>query len=217
MYDKANQLYHNKQFTEAIDLYNQLLEDGYQHDALYYNLGNAYYRNNQFGMAIWGYKKAIQISNRKNYRDNLTLAERKTGVIKSNQGTIFFIRWWHNIRTLFSANVWAMGSLFCLILSCIILIVRRWKSYERRMTPAVYFLWVLGVLGMLFSLSTVYHKKKAIVVGHSTTFITSDHRHSLQLTEGLEVVLGKRVGVRCMIVLPDGTEGWVEAKSIRSL
>lgn len=217
MYDKANQLYHNKQYTEAVDLYNQLLQDGYLHDAIYYNLGNAYYRSNKIGLAIWGYKKALQLSNRKNYRDNLTLAEKKAGVMRSNQGTIFFIRWWHNLRALLSANVWAILSLCLFSIVFLLLIFGRWKGTGYRYQPVIVSCLVLSLVCMTLALSSVYHKKKAIIIESSIRFSSLQHRSYGELTEGLEVILVKTEGKRCLIVLPDGREGWVDLRSIKSL
>ena len=77
MYVKANQLYHNKDYDSAARLYQQMLNDGYCSPDLYYNAGNAYYRTNQVGLAIWCYKKAIQIHPEKNYIDNLALANKR--------------------------------------------------------------------------------------------------------------------------------------------
>ena len=59
MFEKANQLYHNKNYDSASVLYQQMIQDGYCHPALYYNAGNAYYRTNQIGMAVWCFKKAL--------------------------------------------------------------------------------------------------------------------------------------------------------------
>lgn len=70
MFDKANQLYHNKNYDSAAKLYQQMIDDGYCSSDLFYNTGNAYYRLNKIGLAIWCYEKAITIQPEKLYRES---------------------------------------------------------------------------------------------------------------------------------------------------
>jgi tetratricopeptide (TPR) repeat protein len=52
--------YHYKQgqFVDAIREYESILSSGLESGNLYYNLGNAYYKNNQLGKALVNYKRA---------------------------------------------------------------------------------------------------------------------------------------------------------------
>lgn len=57
----GNEAYAQGEYEEAIAAYRDVLEAGYVSGALYYNLGNAYYRAGQVGQAIRYYEKARQL------------------------------------------------------------------------------------------------------------------------------------------------------------
>ena len=52
LFDEANKLYQQNQFTEAQVLYDSLVSSGYQHAETFYNLGNVHYRLGNVGLAI---------------------------------------------------------------------------------------------------------------------------------------------------------------------
>ena len=60
----GNKHYSIQDYNGALDMYEKLLGQGYEHSDLYYNLGNAYYRQNQIGQSIWAYHKALKIEPR---------------------------------------------------------------------------------------------------------------------------------------------------------
>lgn len=55
---EASQAYKNHQFQQAADGYRRLIENGYENGAVYYNLGNAYFRLGDLGRAILSYERA---------------------------------------------------------------------------------------------------------------------------------------------------------------
>ena len=59
--DSANAAYAKNSFTEAIKLYTSILKSN-QSAAIYYNLGNAYYKSNNMAFAILNYERAKKIN-----------------------------------------------------------------------------------------------------------------------------------------------------------
>lgn len=55
---QARQAYDQGQYQEAIDLYQELLEEGYDNGELYFNLGNAAYKSGQLGEALAFFRRA---------------------------------------------------------------------------------------------------------------------------------------------------------------
>ena len=55
----ANKYYNSTKYLSAIDAYENILSEGWESSNLYYNLGNAYFRQNQIGQSIWAYHKAL--------------------------------------------------------------------------------------------------------------------------------------------------------------
>ncbi|MFQ5672400.1 MAG: SH3 domain-containing protein [Nitrospinales bacterium] len=58
---RANDLYLNKKYREAADLYERLIDRGFENGYLYYNLGNAYFRLHRPGRAILNYSRAKKL------------------------------------------------------------------------------------------------------------------------------------------------------------
>ncbi|MDR4496531.1 MAG: tetratricopeptide repeat protein [Candidatus Scalindua sp.] len=54
-----------EKFDNAVQLYNQLIESGFENGQIYYNLGNSYYRQGMPGKAIVAYRKAEKTLPRK--------------------------------------------------------------------------------------------------------------------------------------------------------
>ena len=57
-------VYNKSKYLESINIYESILTDGWESNNLYYNLGNAYFRQNMIGQAIWAYNKALKINPR---------------------------------------------------------------------------------------------------------------------------------------------------------
>ena len=60
----ANQLYEAGQFSQAAQAYQQIADQGLADSALYFNMGNAYYKQGDFGRAILNYRLAEQLAPR---------------------------------------------------------------------------------------------------------------------------------------------------------
>ncbi len=58
---QANTAYQNEDYETAIQKYMELISNDYLSADLYYNLGNAYYKTNEIGEAIWAYENAHKI------------------------------------------------------------------------------------------------------------------------------------------------------------
>lgn len=74
-FDAANRLYEQSKFSDAAAAYETLLKPGAASTALYFNLGNAYFKSGQVGRAISAYRRAEQLTPRDpDVRANLQFA-----------------------------------------------------------------------------------------------------------------------------------------------
>ena len=79
MIAQANQHYEASQFSEAAKIYQSLVDSGLDDGTLYYNLGNAYFKQEDWGNAILNYRRAQRITPRDpDIRANLILARAQT-------------------------------------------------------------------------------------------------------------------------------------------
>ena len=65
IFSNANKLYSESKYVEACNLYLQIIEHGSESAELYYNIGNCYYRTNDWANAIWFFEKKFTIKNKK--------------------------------------------------------------------------------------------------------------------------------------------------------
>lgn len=71
----TNSLYESGRYLEAALVYEQIIDQGYESGALYYNLGNAYFKQGDLGRAILSYRRAERLYPRDaDIRANLKIA-----------------------------------------------------------------------------------------------------------------------------------------------
>jgi tetratricopeptide (TPR) repeat protein len=61
-FDRANALYEQQAYDSAAYFYEKILESGATNSAVYFNLGNSYFRLKKVGLALLNYEKAHQLS-----------------------------------------------------------------------------------------------------------------------------------------------------------
>ena len=76
---EANAQYERGEYADAAQQYEALIDSGYEDATLYYNLGNAYFKNDDLGRAVLNYLRAEELSPRDtDIRANLDLARGRT-------------------------------------------------------------------------------------------------------------------------------------------
>ncbi|UCH82283.1 MAG: tetratricopeptide repeat protein, partial [Nitrospiraceae bacterium] len=58
---KANALYEDGKYDEAIEVYTSLIDQGRESGNLYYNIGNSYFKKGELGKAIVNYERANKL------------------------------------------------------------------------------------------------------------------------------------------------------------
>ena len=75
---QADSAYINKDYAQAIEIYESLLQDG-ESGEIYYNLGNAYFKQDELGRAILNYERALLLQpGNADVSANLDIARAKT-------------------------------------------------------------------------------------------------------------------------------------------
>ena len=77
--ESANNLYNTERYHEAAQSYERLVGLGYEDEDLYYNLGNAYYKQDDLGRAILNYMRARRLApNDEDIEANLIFVQEQT-------------------------------------------------------------------------------------------------------------------------------------------
>jgi tetratricopeptide (TPR) repeat protein len=221
----ANQLYLEKDYSKAAELYQQIITDGNENAFVYYNLGNCYYRMNKYGLAILYYEKAKLIEpDDESIKKNLIIANNK--IIDKIQPIqrVFFLKWIDAIIDGFSLNflTWLSINFFWLVfISLAIQILSRKIIYKKIMfiTSIVFF--ILFLIFSFFSYQS-YEKfqntKNGIVIVNSVYVKSSPDATSTDLFilhEGTKFEIIDKMSDWVKIKLVSGATGWVD-KSVYS-
>lgn len=79
LFDEATTAYNSGEYEKAIDLYTNILDNGEHSTAVYYNLGNSFYKLNKIAESIYYYEKALLLSpNDEEVKTNLSYAQNMT-------------------------------------------------------------------------------------------------------------------------------------------
>lgn len=64
MFSEAGKLYDQGRFTEAAEVYEELLKEGWRASEIYFNLGNAYFKGGRLANAVLNYRRAWYLAPR---------------------------------------------------------------------------------------------------------------------------------------------------------
>lgn len=224
---KANEHYTKEEYQKAIDGYNQILMAGIESPELYYNLGNAYYKTNQFTLAILNYERAKLLApDDEDIEFNLLVANQK--VVDSIQELpgIFIVRWWNSLINSQSTDSWAVLSItgFILFLTLVGLYFFAKSGDVKRVSFwAGCFLIVFTILSWSFAArqkSRLVNHSFAIVMQPTVTIKSSPSEKGTNLFvihEGLKVRITDKLGDWLEIRLADGNKGWLLIESIERI
>ena len=109
LFSDANQLYSDGNYAEAAKAYEEIITEQ-PNSEVYYNLGNAYFKQDELAKAILAYERCLRLDPRnKDAKYNLAFAQsRIIDNVEDNQA--FFIKSWRNngyVRPL-SILVWLL-------------------------------------------------------------------------------------------------------------
>ena len=116
-YQEANQLYADGNYIDAAAAYEYMLQQN-QTPELYYNLGNAYYRQDELAKAIINYERALRLKPYyKDARYNLRFAQSRIIDNIEDKDAFFISQWITAVRNLLNESWWSLLSLvhFCLL------------------------------------------------------------------------------------------------------
>ena len=220
----GNDLYAKGQYYYAINVYEQIVDSGYESAELYFNLGNAYYKVNDMAMAILNYERAKKMNPLdKDIKHNLAIANArivdKIDVIPE----LFLKNWITNIVNITSSDNWAVISITSFILFLVLFLVYLFSS---RIILKKLSFWI-GILLFFISLTSFYSslkrkqfltlKNSAIITSPTVIAKSSPAQWGVDLFvihEGTLVIILDSIDVWNEIKISDGKRGWISKSDL---
>ncbi len=227
LFSQGNHLYAKGQFKEALAAYKQVVAQGYESTALYYNMGNASYKLDEIPAAILFYEKAHKISpGDEDINANLQLANSKTADKINEVPEFFLTRWWHGIVLAFSANTLSVLSItFFLLASGLLILYFYAESFGIKKSAfiASIALFVVGLFTIFVGNTQVNYfseHKQAIVFSSTVTVKSGPMEKSNSLFvihEGSKVSVEDTNNNWLKIKLANGAEGWIKYDDVKEI
>lgn len=224
----ADSLYIANDYAGAIAVYEEILATEGEAADIYFNLGNAYYKNNEIAKAILNYERALLFEpGDDDIKFNLELAQSKIVDKVSEPYRIFFAVWAENFMNLLSMDKWASIAIctFMMLLFSLLLFLFNSKV-ELRKTGFILALLCL-VITIFSNIAAWHHYNKmtnhnvAIVMQPSITAKSTPDNSGTDL---FVIHEGRKVSITDdtmknwkEIELEDGTIGWVQANALERI
>lgn len=223
----ANNKYNTGLYDSALSLYKQVINQGFESGELYYNMGNAYFKNNDIASAILYYEKAKRLLPNDDEIDyNLNIANSMIVDKIEKVPELFYNRWWNFFYNQLGADAWTIFTLisFTILIVTIGLFIMSKKRQNRKVS------FYLGVLFLIITLTsyalawqkfnTSIKQNEAIVFTSSITVKSSPTQNAVDLFvihEGTKVKIIDKIDNWVEIKIQNGSIGWLPEKSIKSI
>jgi tetratricopeptide (TPR) repeat protein len=223
----ANKAYSAGSFSAAADLYLKVADAGYASPELYYNLGNSYFKMNEYARAILWYERAVRLDpGNEDISFNLNVANTKISDKIEPLPQLFYKRWFNGLIQLFSFDTWALLCVFLFITSLLgfvlylasrVLIIRKigfWAGTGFLVLSVFTLVFAWNGYGMAKSAS------EAIIFAPTITVKSSPDEKSTDLFvvhEGTKVTLLDNISEWYEIRIANGSVGWLPKSSLEKI
>lgn len=224
----ANQLYQVGNYEDAQRIYEQLISQGVEDSAVYYNLGNTYFQQGDLGRAVLNFQRATQLNPRDpDIRANLELARSMADVpfTSTAPGPIDTLakmtsRWLTlNETAILALAFWFLAGF--LFLSIRLLGAGKVRTILKY--GAIVSLFILALIGLslgsrIFTESTQHEGVVVAPVVAVSSEPGEQFATDFSLKSGTEVSLVEAQGNWVRLAVPgDAIEGWIPVNTIETV
>ncbi len=226
LFEKGNASYTEKRYEEAIESYEAILDKGYSSVDVHYNLGNAYFKNEELGKALLNLERALKLApDNEDVLRNLRIANLQVSDrIDSGEG-LALLRWWNAFLVARSSDGWAWLAITMMWLSFVLFVLYLFggaKSKRLGFFAGLVFLLVSLVFGGLSYQQMRYAKNQRTgIIMQTNVYVKSEPMTESTdlfiLREGTKVAIMRRENEWYQIKLPDGKVGWLSPDELTAI
>ena len=227
LWQVANTAYNAGNYAQAEECYTRIVEQGLHSAALYYNLANAHFKQDELGKALLYYNRALRLRpNDEDIRHNLEYAEQSTKDSIEKIPEFFLKTWIKSLRGALSCTAWSILSLVMLATALAFgLIYMLAQQLSLRKTG----FYLMSVTALLFVVTTAFawsernmltKRSEAIIMNSAVSIKSSPDRSATELFvlhEGTKVTIGEAIDGWAEVRIADGRKGWIEDERIERI
>lgn len=223
-FNSANKLYEQNQYEEAAAEYKQIIDMGYQSGALYYNLGNCYFKLGSLGKTILYYEKAKRlIPQDPELTFNLNYVQSLLEDKITNPKISWIVKNLINIATFLSLSTWCelLIILWIISMGCFIISIFTIK-FGKYLKYTGFIAFISLIISITFTILhyTTYASSNAIILSKEVVVRYGPGEAEVEaflLHEGTEVSIKKEQESWYQIQLPDGKSGWLPKDTVEKI
>lgn len=227
-FEQAQYEYQEKNYNKAIEILEAeiktLKTKGEVSPELYYNLGNAYFRMNDFPEAMLNYERAhLYDPGDRDIRHNIEYTQTKIEDKILTADNFFLKIWFDSVQNLLPSNSWAVISIisFVLFISCLFIF---FFSPLLKLNKLGFYGGIILLVALLFTNIFSFNQKRkienqdtAIVMAGSASVVSSPSGVSKELFiihAGTKVEILKHDGNWYEIEIANGSIGWIQKDKV---
>lgn len=223
--EEADHAYQNNDFKTAIAQYEEILATQGESAAIYFNLGNSYFKEKEIAKAVLNYERALLLNpGDADIRFNLEMAHSKTVDQITPARELFLVTWKNALMNTLSERAWGILGIcsFMLLLAGLAFYIFGNRLWVRKVgfLAGIAFLMVTLVANLFASeqRSELENRNGAVVMTPSVTVKSTPNESGTDLFvlhEGTKVYIedNSMKGWK-EIRLEDGNKGWLPAETI---
>jgi tetratricopeptide (TPR) repeat protein len=224
LFEQANQLYEKNQYNEAVQKYEEIVHNGYSSWEVYYNLGNAYYKNEQLGKAIANYERALRLeSKNEDLKFNLELANSRIvdEIPVPDEFIVFKI--FSIVKNSLALNALTIITILCylFLMTGLTLRILIKTTFVQRLSGVLIAIFVVLFIfsSSLLAIRIYEHinLKFGIVIASQANVMNSPEEtgsEAFMLHEGCKVQVQQQSSDWLQIRLSDGKVGWIKNEAV---
>lgn len=229
-YSKAlgDSAYSQARYDDAIKIYETVIKNEGPTGELYYNLGNAFFRNNMIGKAILNYERALRFNpNDKDTKANLEYALTKTKDEIAEQYELFLVTWYKAIVNALGITTWAVLAVVCFIVMLLAFLFFLFNSRTviRKLAQLFAVISLIVTIFANFAASHIYnymndHSEAIVMKEEAYLKSTPDNSGTelIKIHEGRKVrIIDDSMREWKEVELEEGTVGWLPATAIENI
>lgn len=212
-FNEANAAYSRSDYSAAIAIYNQIIEERGFSAGVLYNLANSYAMNGKAGLAILNYERALVLApGDSDIAGNLQLVRTASGLFEEE--LTFSERILHTL----SMDQWTMvGGLALLLLTATLLTATLRPKMKRRIVVLISCCCLLGTVVAIISVLQLQRRWDSSVVVVASRLQVSPFEGAAtagEIREGSRVYTSKHHGDYLYVVDDTKRKGWIEGSAI---